>query len=88
MYGQQTHKYERPYFLFTKEAILLPKRLVMSMLKIKQEPYQIMSVMTQAFKLDVNTHESNGLTMVIDEVLLEVKHNTIRDYKLHPVHPS
>lgn len=40
--------------------------------------------MTQAFKLEVNIHESNGLTMVINDVLIKVKHNTLCEYKLHP----
>lgn len=43
--------------------------------------------MAQAFKSAVNIHESNGLTMVIDDVPLKVK-LSILDYKLHPIHIS
>lgn len=40
--------------------------------------------MIRAFELAVNTLESNGLTMVINDVLLKVKH-TILSYKLDPL---
>lgn len=39
--------------------------------------------MTQIFKLEVNIHESNGLTMVINDVLLKVKLYVIINY-IHP----
>lgn len=43
---------------------------------------------THAFKLAVNILESNGLPIMINDVLLEVKHNTMFDYKLQPVYRS
>ena len=42
--------------------------------------------MTQAFKLAVNICETNGLTPVINDVLLKAKLNTTPDYTLYPAH--
>lgn len=86
-YGQQPHKQHGPHLCFTKENFLFPECLVMNMLEIKREPYQIMS-MTHAFKLAVNILERNGLAIITNYVLLKVKHNTMLDYKLQPVYRS
>lgn len=72
MYGKQPQKQERLYFLVTKETILLPESLVMNILEMRALPKH--EPRTHAFKLAVNIPESHGLTIVISDVLLKVKH--------------
>jgi hypothetical protein len=71
VYGEQTHKYQRPYFLLIVETIVIPESQVTNMLKIKS--YQVMN-MTNAYRLAASILESNGLTVVISDILLKVKH--------------